>query len=294
MPEQTVDLLAVDSNGETMQLDKLLLSIIEYRYVSTLVKRPNGTYAYQSVRKEVPVSTQGFSIAAEGARFSLPTDSAGSFALKISDSDDLVFSKINYTVAGARNVAGNLERDAELQLNINGDSFLPGEDIELEITAPYTGVGLITIERDRVYTHKWFKSDTNTTVQSIRVPNDLEGNAYVNVAFVRELDSPEIYVSPLSYAVAPFSINRAAHTVEIDLEIPELVRPGDELEIGYSASKDARIVIYAVDEGILQVARYEMPNPLAFFLRKMALQVSTFQMVDLILPDFDAYPQLRR
>ena len=288
--EQTVDLLAVDSNGETMQLDKLLLSIIEYRYVSTLVKRPNGTYAYQSVRKEVPVSTQGFSIAADGARFSLPTDSAGSFALKISDSDDLVFSKINYTVAGARNVAGDLERDAELQLNINGDSFLPGEDIELEITAPYTGVGLITIERDRVYTHKWFKSDTNTTVQSIRVPNDLEGNAYVNVAFVRELDSPEIYVSPLSYAVAPFSINRAAHTVEIDLEIPELVRPGDELEIAYSASKDARIVIYAVDEGILQVARYEMPNPLAFFLRKMALQVSTFQMVDLILPDFDAYP----
>ena len=289
--EQTVDLLAVDSNGETMMLDKLSLSIVEYRYVSTLVKRPNGTYAYQSVRKEIPVSTQDFSIPPEGTQFRLSTDSAGLFALKISNSDDLVFSKIDYTVAGARNVAGNLERDAELQLNINGDSFLPGEDIELEITAPYKGVGLITIERDRVYTHKWFESDTNTTVQSIRVPDDLEGNAYVNVAFVRELNSPEIYVSPLSYAVAPFSINRAARTVEIELEVPELVRPGDELEIAYSASKDARIVIYAVDEGILQVARYQMPDPLAFFLRKMALQVSTFQMVDLILPDFDSYPQ---
>jgi len=232
--EQTVDLLAVDSNGETMKLDNLLLSIVEYRYVSSLVKRPNGTYAYQSVRKELPVSTEDFSIAAEGAQFALPTGSAGSFALKISDSDDLVFSKVSYTVAGARNVAGNLEKDAELQLNINGDSFLPGEDIELEITAPYTGVGLITIERDRVFTHKWFQSDTNTTVQSIRVPDDLEGNAYVNVAFVRELDSPEIYVSPLSYAVAPFSINRAARTVEIELKVPELVRPGDELEIAYS------------------------------------------------------------
>ena len=48
-------------------------------------------------------------------------------------------------------------------------------------------------------------------------------------------------------------------------------------------------MIYAIDEGILQVAGYQMPDPLAFFLRKMALQVSTFQMVDLILPDFDAY-----
>jgi uncharacterized protein YfaS (alpha-2-macroglobulin family) len=289
--EHAVDFLAVDSNAETMALDDLRLSIVEYRYVSTLVKRPNGTYAYQSVRKEIPLSTQDFSISGEGAQFLLPTTGAGSFAVKITDANDLPFSKVDYTVAGARNVAGNLERDAELQLIINGDSFSPGEDIEMEITAPYTGVGLITIERDRVYAHKWFQSDTNTTVQTIRVPDELEGNAYVNVAFIRELDSPEIYVSPLSYAVMPFSINRSARTVEIDIEVPELLRPGDELEIAYSTSRDARIVIYAVDEGILQVARYNMPDPLAFFLRKMALQVSTFQMVDLILPDFDAYQQ---
>jgi uncharacterized protein YfaS (alpha-2-macroglobulin family) len=289
--EHAVDFLAVDSGAAAIGLDDLQLSIVEYRYVSTLIQRPNGTYAYQSVRKEIPVSTESYSIAAEGKQFTLPTAEPGSFAVKISDSSDLVFSKVNYTVAGARNLAGNLERDAELQLNINGDSFRPGEDIEMEITAPYTGIGLITIERDRVFTHKWFSSETNTTVQTIRVPDDLEGNAYVNVAFVRELDSPEIYVSPLSYAVAPFSINRSARTVDIDLGVPELVRPGDELQIGYSTSRDARIVIYAVDEGILQVARYQMPDPLAFFLRKMALQVNTFQMVDLILPDYDAYQQ---
>jgi len=289
--EHAVDFLAVDSNAEAMDVGNLRLSIVEYRYVSTLVKRPNGTFAYQSVRKEIPVSTQDFSIGATGGQFTLPTAEAGSFALKIVDSNGLVFSKVAYTVAGARNVAGNLERDAELQLIVNGDNFLPGEDIGMEITAPYTGVGLITIERDRVYTHKWFRTDTNTTVQTIRVPDNLEGNAYVNIAFVRELDSPEIYVSPLSYAVAPFSINHSARAIEIDLDVPELVRPGDELEISYSTSRDARIVIYAVDEGILQVARYNTPDPLAFFLRKMALQVSTFQMVDLILPDFDAYQQ---
>jgi uncharacterized protein YfaS (alpha-2-macroglobulin family) len=289
--EHTVDFLAVDSNAEAIGLDDLQVSVVEYRYVSTLVERPNGTYAYQSVRKEVPVSKVKFSITAEGKPFALATDEPGSFAVKIADANNLVFSKVDYTVAGARNVAGNLERDAELQLNIKGDTFRPGEDIEMEITAPYTGVGLITIERDRVFTKKWFSSETNTTVQTIRVPDDLEGNAYVNVAFVRALDSPEIYVSPLSYAVAPFSINRSARTVDIDLGVPDLVRPGDELQVSYSTTRDARIVIYAVDEGILQVARYQMPDPLAFFMPKMALQVNTFQMVDLILPDYDAYQQ---
>ena len=287
--EHSVEFLAVDSNADSMALDELTLSVVEERYVSTLVRRPNGTYAYQSILKEEPVFTESYSLADGGSQYTLPTDRAGTFAVKISDNDGLVFSKVRYTVVGARNLAGDLERNAELVLALNGTSFNSGEEIEMEITAPYTGTGLITIERDRVFAHKWFQSDTNTSVQTIRVPRDLEGNAYINVAFVRDLDSPEVFVSPLSYAVAPFSINRAARTVEIDLDTPELVRPGEELNITYSASRRSRMIIYAVDEGILQVAKYNMPDPLGFFLRKMALQVSTFQMVDLILPDFDAY-----
>ena len=287
--EHSVHFLAVDSDANTLAPSGLTLSIVEERFVSTLVKRPNGTYAYQSILKEEPVSSEAYSLADQGSRFTLPTGQPGRFAVKLSDSDGLVFSKVRYTVAGARNMAGNLERNAELDLVLDGNSYEPGEEIRMEITAPYTGTGLITIERDRVYAHKWFQSDTNTSVQTIRVPRSLEGNAYVNIAFVRDLDSPEVFVSPLSYAVASFSISRAARTVEIDMSVPERVRPGEALEISYSASRSSRIVIYAVDEGILQVAKYNMPDPLGFFLRKMALQVSTFQMVDLILPDFDAY-----
>jgi uncharacterized protein YfaS (alpha-2-macroglobulin family) len=289
--EHSVQFLAVDSDGNAMSLADLTLSIVEERFVSTLVRRPNGTYVYQSILKESPVSSQAYSLAAEGERFTLPTGQAGRFAVKIADSDGLVFSKVRYTVAGARNMAGNLERNAELDLVLEGDGFAAGAEIRMEITAPYTGTGLITIERDRVYAYKWFKSDTNTSVQTIRMPPDLEGNAYVNVAFVRDLDSPEVFVSPLSYAVQPFSIDRDARTVDIDMQVPELVRPGERLDIAYTANRASRIVIYAVDEGILQVARYEMPDPLGFFLRKMALQVGTYQMVDLILPDFDAYAQ---
>ena len=288
--EHNIDFLAVDSEANALAVEGLTLAIVEERYVSTLVRRPNGTYAYQSILKEEPVSVRDYAITDAGSRYALETDQPGSFAVKIMDDEGLVFSKVRYSVAGARNLAGNLEKDAELTLALNGSSFEPGQEIELEITAPYTGAGLITIEREKVYGFRWFQSESNTTVQKIRVPEGLEGNAYVNVAFVRALDSPEVFVSPLSYAVAPFSINRDARRIDIDLKAPELARPGEELSIAYSASKPSRLVVYAVDEGILQVAKYSVPDPLAFFLRKMALQVSTFQMVDLILPDFDAYP----
>ena len=36
----------------------------------------------------------------------------------------------------------------------------------------------------------------------------MEGNGYVSVAFIRGIDSTDVFMSPLSYGVAPFSISR--------------------------------------------------------------------------------------
>ncbi len=287
--EHSIEYVAVDSNGSAAALGNLTLSLMEYQFVSSLVQRPDGTFAYESIRKETTASSRDFALEESGGRFVLPTTTPGQFAVKIENSDGLVLSKVDFSVAGSRNVAGTLEENAELDLKISATQFAPGDEIELEITAPYTGAGLITIERDRVYAHKWIESDTTTSVHSIRVPENLEGNAYVNVAFVRALDSPEIYTSPLSYAAAPFNIDRDKRQVEIELAAPDVVRPGTTLQIEHRASRPARIIVYAIDEGILQVARYEMPDPLRFFLPKMALQVATYQLVDLILPEFSAY-----
>jgi uncharacterized protein YfaS (alpha-2-macroglobulin family) len=41
-----------------------------------------------------------------------------------------------------------------------------------------------------------------------------------------------------------------------------------------------------VDEGILQVARYQMADPLSVFFQKRMLEVQTSQILDLILPEF--------
>ncbi|CKS89903.1 Uncharacterised protein [Mycobacterium tuberculosis] len=44
-------------------------------------------------------------------------------------------------------------------------------------------------------------------------------------------------------------------------------------------------MVFAVDEGILQVARYKTPDPLKHFFQKRALEVGTLQTLDLILPE---------
>ena len=58
------------------------------------------------------------------------------------------------------------------------------------------------------------------------------------------------------------------------------------LKIKLEAAKSGRAVVFAVDEGILQVTRYQNPDALGYFFQKRQLEVGTSQILDMILPEF--------
>lgn len=285
--ERTVDLLAVSPELDKMDVSGLQMELIEKRHVSVLTKQSNGTYKYQSVKKKTSLKRDALKISKDSTRYTLPTAKAGEFTLVIRDGNDTELNKINFSVVGDANLARSLDKNAELQIKLNKTDFNPGDEIELQIKAPYVGAGLITIERDRVYAYKWFKTTTSSSVQRITVPHDLEGNGYVNVSFIRAPDSKEIFMSPLSYGVMPFTVNRSARVNKVNLNVPDISRPGEDLKIKYKTERPGKLVVFAVNEGILQVANYKTPDPLSHFFKKKALEVKTSQILDLLLPEFD-------
>lgn len=285
--ERSIEFIAIDHLLELTTASDLKLNLIEMQQISTLVKQRNNTYKYQTVSRDVERSSQSLSIDVSGFRYPIDTQTPGDYALEVIDARGLRLARVEFSVVGFANLSGKIDKSAELQLKLDKADYFAGDLIEMNIRAPYAGAGLITIETDRVHRFKWFRTDGESTVQSIRVPKDLEGTGYVNVTFVRDIDSKEIFSSPLSYAVQPFSIDKSKRRIDISLETDRIVRPGKPMNIGFSTSRPARIAVFAVDEGILQVSGYRTPNPLDHFLQKRALQVSTLQILDLILPEFD-------
>lgn len=290
--KRSIEFITIDASLNKVKKDDLIFRRIEIQHVSTLVKQRNGTYKYQSVKKEKEVESRPLEIPESNYIYEIDTETSGDFAIEIIDSQERRLSRVEYSVVGFGNLAGKLDKNAELQLKLNKEDYLPGELIEMNIKAPYKGAGLITIETDKIHHFKWFKSGSNSTMQTIRVPETLEGTAYVNVSFVRDVGSKEIFTSPLSYAVQPFSIDRSNRIIDVELDIEEIVRPGKPMEIAYQASKASKMLVFAVDEGILQVAKYKTPQPLEHFLKKRSLDVRTLQILDLILPEFDLIKEL--
>jgi uncharacterized protein YfaS (alpha-2-macroglobulin family) len=285
--ERAVEWIALDPALKKIPVANLECRLIERAYVSVLSKQEDGDYVYESVMREHVVRTETVSITADGLKYPLPTDVPGEYALELHEKDSGArVSLVSFSVIGRGAVTRSLEKNAELQVKLSHAQYNTGDDIEISIVAPYTGSGLITIERDKVYAYAWFKADRTSTVQHIRVPADFEGTGYVNVCFVRALDSKEVFMSPLSYAAIPFKANIEKRRLPITLRAAAKARPGEPLHIGFKTDRPSRIAVFAVDQGILQVSDYQLPDPLAHFFRKAALMVQTKQIVDLILPEY--------
>lgn len=276
--------IAINPQLGTEEISALRIQLTALHPVTTLVKKPDGTYQYQSTIQSSILNTSDLTINSSGTNYHLPTQQIGDYQLTVLGKGDTVLSQLKYRVVGASQTP--LAKNAELSAQLNKTEYPAGEDIELQITAPYTGSGLITIERDKIYATQWFKTETTNSIQKIKIPDDFQGNGYVNIAFVRDWNSPELFISPLSYSVQPFEVSHESHDIAIDLKTPKTSRPGEPVTMSYHSDKPGKIVVFAVDEGILQVANYDVPNPLAFFFQKHALEVLTQQTVDQILPQF--------
>ncbi|MCE9625254.1 MAG: alpha-2-macroglobulin, partial [Deltaproteobacteria bacterium] len=239
-----VSLIAIDPKLRKTAVNGLTLQRIETLYVSVLNKQEDGTYNYESRKKEVKGPESPLEIPATGYALALDTTTPGDFAYTVRDAQGNEVNRIEYSVAGQGNVTRSLERNAELKLALNKKEYSPGEEIEVSIRAPYVGAGLITIERDKVYAVQWFKSETLASVQKIRVPADFEGNGYVSVQFIRDPSSDEIFMSPLSYGVAPFSGSLSGVTNHLKLTAPERMKPGEILNIQLQAEQPTKAVVF--------------------------------------------------
>lgn len=287
---RSVRIIAVNPDLQLQALGSLHLKLFNLRPVTSLVKNEDDTYEYKSIIQTTEVSNTPFAIDAKGSEYPLPAKEIGDYLVSVVDDSQTELAKFKFSIVGESQQP--IPKNAELNVKLSKAEYEPGEEIELQITAPYTGSGLVTIERDHVYASQWITTTTTSSVHKIHVPADFKGNGYINVAFVRDYNSPEIFMSPLSYSVVPFAVTHKNESIKVDLTAPKMVKPGDTVNITYQTDKPGKIIVFAVDEGILQVSRYATPDPLKFFFQKRALEVDTMQIVDQILPKFMADREL--
>ncbi len=90
-------------------------------------------------------------------------------------------ARLPYHVAGddLRPVLAGDVPDASLRLVIDKDTLEANDTATLQLTSPFDGMALVTLETDRVLTSQWLKVKRGDNTAHLTVPEDVSGRAWI-------------------------------------------------------------------------------------------------------------------
>jgi alpha-2-macroglobulin len=118
---------------------------------------------------------------------------------------------------------------------------------------------------------------------------DWGSGAYLVASLRRPLEAAAQRMPGRSIGVQWFAIDRKARSLALDMQLPPLVRPNSSLRVplkieGLAAGEQARVVVAAVDVGILNLTNYKPPAPDEHYLgqRRLAAEMRDLygQLID--------------
>ena len=280
-------LLVLDNNLEPVGVEQARVTLSARRYVNALVSDTQGNFRYESTPVDSEISSASLNIEKGGTLWQMPTAVPGDYLVTVRRPGGQILASIPFAVAGnqlAKPGEALVLPSGELRMKLDKTAYKAAETIQFRISSPFAGTGLATIERDSIVSHVWFKVQPGESVQSIRIPEGFEGKGYVNVSLMRSPDSEALYMKPYAFAAAPFTAAIEKRALRVQVNAAESVLPGQTLEVKVNAGQKARVQLFAVDEGVLQLTGYRTPDPLSDLLSNRALDVTTRQAMDLLMP----------
>src|SRR5262249_51958082 len=127
------------------------------------------------------------------------------------------------------------------------------------------GKVLLNIVSDRLISST--TQDVQAGANQLRVPvgADWGNGGYVVATLLRPLDVAAQRMPGRAIGVQWFAVDRKAKTLAVKLGLPALSRPGTSLRVPVKieglAGAEARLVVAAVDVGILNLTNYKPPAP---------------------------------
>jgi uncharacterized protein YfaS (alpha-2-macroglobulin family) len=251
--------------------------------------RQNGEWNYEPVKRTSRVANGALDVAADKpAHLSLPVK-WGRYRLEVTDGTangaitSLTFDAGFYAESSA-------ETPDLLEVALDKPAYASGDSMNVAVTARSAGRLTLNVFTDRLVASREMDVAAAGVVKaSLPVGQDWGTGAYLVATLRRPLDAPAQRMPGRAIGVQWFSIDRSARTLGVKLTLPATIRPDSALDIpiqiaGLKSGEQARVVVAAVDVGILNLTNYKPPAPDDYYLgqRRLTAEVRDLygQLID--------------
>ena len=268
------DVIVAAPNGTAIAQSGLHYQLLRIDTHYQYYKR-DGAWNFEPVKTTTRIADGKIDTAPDKAgRVSLPVN-FGRYRLDVTTSDpNGPETSVDFDAGWY--VEANADTPDMLEVALDKPEYRPDDTMTVAVTARNAGRVTLNVVGDKLLATQ--VADVKDGVAKIQLPvgRDWGSGAYLVATLRRPLDAPAQRMPGRAIGVQWFAIDRAAKTLTVTLNPPALLRPNSSLHIpvkvdGLAAGEEARIVVAAVDVGILNLTNYKPPSPDDYYLGQRAL-----------------------
>ncbi|MGA7994774.1 MAG: alpha-2-macroglobulin [Bradyrhizobium sp.] len=281
------DVVFVSPDGKPLARDGLRYELlkIESRYQWY---RQSSSWEYEPVKSTSRVADGDLTVSADNpARITL-SPQPGRYRLDVKSADaDGPLTSVQFDVGWYSD--GSADTPDLLETSIDKPQYQSGDTMVVSVNARSAGKLTINVVGDRLLTTQTVDVKQGTAQVKIPVGKDWGTGAYVVATLRRPLDVAAQRMPSRAIGLKWFGIDKQTRTLQVSLSPPALVRPNSTLKLpvklgGLNPGEDAKVVVAAVDVGILNLTNYKPPAPDDYYLgqRQMTAEIRDLygQLID--------------
>ena len=270
------NLVAVDADGK-----QIALPAVDYKIEKILYNyqwyQVDGRWRWQTIVSDRLITADTLALKADApSRVSrrLPW---GQYKLTVADKQNDTASSLTFYVGWFGDGEAEAAPDT-LKVASDKKNYAPGETARLRLDAPFAGEALVAIATDRIVATYTVTVPANGTTLDVPVKAEWGAGAYALVTAWRPLSAKAEHAPTRAIGTTWLALDPGLRTLQVQMAAPEKITPRQKIEVpihvtGHvgGASGEAYVTLAAVDEGILQLTRFQTPKPAEFYFGKRKL-----------------------
>lgn len=235
----------------------------------------DGRWNYEGVKTTRRVADGEIAVSESAtARIAAPVE-WGNYRLDVSaDGASATETSVSFSVG--YETEKTADQPDVLDVALDKGSYANGESIQVRLTPRFAGKATLAVMSDRVAEIRTVDVPAAGTTVMIPAKSDWGASAYLVALAHRPMDTQAQRMPGRAIGLAWFSVGKAERNLAVDLGAPNLVRPLSTLSLpvkvsGARAGEEAYLTVAAVDVGILNLTRFESPDPSKYFFGQRQL-----------------------
>ena len=287
-----VSIVTVDSDGNPVSRNNLDASIYKIDWQWWWDASYENLASYIGSSENVPVINEKISTRNGEGKFTFKIEYPewGRYLIRVVDpltghaTGKVVY--IDWPGWAGRGQREDPEGAAMLSFSSDKQNYTVGETANISIPSSGEGRALVCIENgSQVIENHWINSTAPETNFSFTVSEEMTPNVYVNVTLIQPHSQTKNDLPIRLYGVIPIFVEDPATRLNPVISMPDVLKPEEEITVRISEANktECSYTLAIVDEGLLDLTRFNTPDPWSVLYAREALGVKTWDVYDMVL-----------